>query len=135
SSASQQLAEIGGAAQRSADPAIVASGRQIADSASSLRLQTLKASANLMVSAAFPGFGPRPLESLLDQYDCSIQLMQTYNGLRRARSRRRSSAPQPVHSQRLTGRATPWRVADSDSRYKENHGRVHPRLTYNWVRS
>ena len=87
SSASQQLAEIGGAAQRSADPAIVASGRQIADSASSLRLQTLKASANLMVSAAFPGFGPRPLESLLDQYDRSIHLMQTYNGLRRARSR------------------------------------------------
>jgi hypothetical protein len=87
SNASLQLAQIGGAAQRSEDPAIATSGRQIADSASSLRLQTLKASANLMIAAAFPGFGPRPLESLLDQYDRATQLMQRHNVLQRARSR------------------------------------------------
>lgn len=87
SKASLQLAQIGGAAQRSEDPAIVISGRQIADSASSLRLQTLKANANLRIAAAFPGLDARPLESLLDQYDRSIRAIQTHNSLQRARSR------------------------------------------------
>ena len=87
SSASLQFARFGDAAQRSSDPAIASSGKQIANSATYLRLRALEASANLMVAAAFPGFGPRPLRSLLEQYDHAIHLLQSHSGLQRARSR------------------------------------------------
>ena len=80
-------ARFGDAAQRSSDPAIASSGKQIANSATYLRLRALEASANLMVAAAFPGFGPRPLRSLLEQYDHAIHLLQSHSGLQRARSR------------------------------------------------
>jgi hypothetical protein len=86
SDASLQFARVGGVAQRSADPAIAASGRQIANSATSLRMRTLEASASLLVSAAFPSFGPRPLPSLLEQYDRATHLLQNHQGLQRARN-------------------------------------------------
>ena len=86
SQASLQFARFGDAAQRSPDPAISASGRQIANSAIYLRLRALDASVHLILSAIFPGFGPRPLRSLLEQYDRAAYLLQNHNGLKRARS-------------------------------------------------
>jgi hypothetical protein len=87
SRASLELTRFGAAAQRSADPTLAALGRDIANSAINLRLQTLKASANLRVATAFPGLSARPLGALLDQYDRSIQLMQAHSSLQRARGR------------------------------------------------
>lgn len=86
SQASMQFARLGGAAQRSSDPAIAASGRQIANSATYLRLRSLEASISLTVAAAFPRFGPRPLRALLEQYDRAAQLLQNHTGLERARN-------------------------------------------------
>jgi hypothetical protein len=87
SKASLQFARFGDAARRNPDPAIAASGKQIANSAIYLQLRALEASANLRVSAAFPGFGPRPLRLLLEQYDRATHLLLNHNGLQRARSR------------------------------------------------
>jgi hypothetical protein len=86
SAASLQFARFGGVARRSSDPAIAASGRQIANSATYLRLRTLEATVSLTVSAAIPGLGPRPLSSLLDQYDRATYLLQNHSTLQRARS-------------------------------------------------
>jgi len=86
SHASLQLARFGDAAQRNPDPAIAASGRQIAESATYLRLRALDARVQLTLSAAFPGLGPRPLGPLLEQYDRAAHLLQNHNGLKRARS-------------------------------------------------
>jgi hypothetical protein len=86
SQASLQLARLGDAAQRNPDPAIAASGRQIAESATYLRLRTLDARVQLTLSATFPGFGTRPLRPLLEQYDRAAYLLQNHNGLKRARS-------------------------------------------------
>ncbi len=86
SQASLRFARFGDAAQRSPDPAIAASGKQIANSAIYLRLCALDASVQMTLSAAFPGLGPRPLRSLLHQYDRAAYLLQNHNGLRRAQS-------------------------------------------------
>jgi hypothetical protein len=86
SHASLQFARFGDAAQRSSHPAIAASGRQIANSAIYLRLRALDARVQLTLSATFPGFGPRPLRPLLEQYDRAAHLLQNHNGLKRARS-------------------------------------------------
>jgi hypothetical protein len=86
SQASLQFARFGDVAQRSPDPAIAASGRQIAESATYLRLRTLDARIQLTLSATFPSFGPRPLRPLLEQYDRATYLLQNHNGLKRARS-------------------------------------------------
>jgi hypothetical protein len=86
SHASLQFARFGDAAQRNPDPAIAASGRQIAESATYLRLRTLDARVQLTLSANFPGFGPRPLRPLMEQYDRATYLLQNHNGLKRARS-------------------------------------------------
>jgi hypothetical protein len=86
SSASLQVARFGDAAQRSPDQAIAASGRQIANSATYLRLRALDASMRLTWSATFPALHPRPLRSLLEQYDHAAYLLQSHNGLQRARS-------------------------------------------------
>ena len=83
---SLQFARFGDAAQRSPDPAIAASGRQIANSAIYLRLRALDASAHLILLSIVPGFGPRPLRSLLEQYDRAAYLLQNHNVLKRARS-------------------------------------------------
>jgi len=85
SRASLQLARFGDAARRNPDLAIAASGRQIAETATYLRLRTLKARVQLTLSAAFPGLGPRPLRPLLEQYDRAAHLLQNHNGLKRAR--------------------------------------------------
>jgi hypothetical protein len=86
SHASLEFARFGDMAQRNPDPTIAASGRQIAESATYLRLRTLEARAQLTLSAIFPGVGPRPLRPLLEQYDRATYLLQTHNGLKRARS-------------------------------------------------
>ena len=86
SHASLQFTRFGDAAQRSPDPAIAASGRQIANSAIYLRLRTLDARVQLTLSATFPGVGSRPLRPLLEQYDRAAHLLQNHNGLNRARS-------------------------------------------------
>jgi hypothetical protein len=85
SHASLQLARFGDAAQRSPDPAIAASGRQIAESATYLRLRALDAHVQLTLSAAFPGLSPRPLRPLLAQYDRAAHLLENHNGLMRLR--------------------------------------------------
>lgn len=85
SSASLQFARFGDAARRSPDPAIAASGKQIANSAIYLRLRALDATMKLTVSAMFPDLYRRPLGSLVDQYDQAAYLLQNHNGLQRAR--------------------------------------------------
>jgi hypothetical protein len=86
STVSLQFARLGDAARRSPDPALAASGKQIANSAISLRLRVLDASLRLTVSAALPGLGSRPVRSLLDQYDRTASLLHDHNGLNHARS-------------------------------------------------
>jgi hypothetical protein len=86
SHASLQFARFGDVAQRSSDPAIAASGKQIANSAIYLRLRALDARLQLTLSATFPNIGPRPLHSLLAHYDRATYLLQNHNGLQRARS-------------------------------------------------
>jgi hypothetical protein len=54
SKVSLQFARFGDAAQRSPDPLIAAWGKQIANSAIYLRLRALDASAQLLLTAAFP---------------------------------------------------------------------------------
>ena len=85
SHASLQFARFGDAARRSSDPAIAASGRQIANSATYLRLRTLDAGVQLTLSAAFPRIGPRPLRSLVEQYEHAAYLLENHNGLMRLR--------------------------------------------------
>jgi len=86
SHASLQFARFGDAARRSPDPAIAASGKEIASSAISLRVHALNANVRLTLATAFPGFSPRPLRSLVEQYDRATYLVQDHNGLRRART-------------------------------------------------
>ena len=86
SSVSLQFARFGDAARRSPDPAIAASGKQIADSAIYLRLRALDAGAQLMVSAAFPSLDPHRLRSLVQQYDRATYLLVKHNVLTRAHS-------------------------------------------------
>jgi hypothetical protein len=85
SHASLQFARFGDAARRSSDPAIAASGKQIANSATYLRLRALDASVHLTLWAAFPRISPRPLRSLLEQYDRAAYLLENHNGLMRLR--------------------------------------------------
>ena len=82
---SLQFARFGGAAQRSPDPVIAAWGKQIANSAIYLRLRALDASAQLLLTATFPGLHP-PLRSLLEHYDRATGLVLNHNALRRAQS-------------------------------------------------
>jgi hypothetical protein len=86
SQAALEFARFGDIAQRSPDPAIAASGRQIANSAIYLRVRALDASLHLILLAIFPRFGARPLRALLEQYDRASYLLRNHNGLKRARS-------------------------------------------------
>jgi hypothetical protein len=86
SKVSLQFARFGEAAQRSPDPVTVAWGKQMANSAIYLRLRALDASAQLILSATFPGLHPRSLNSLLKQYDRATGLLLNYNAPRRAQS-------------------------------------------------
>jgi hypothetical protein len=86
SKASLQFARFGDAAQRSPDPVIAAWGKQIANSAIYLRLRTLDASVQLILSATFPDLPPRPLRSLLEHYDRATCLLLKHNVLRGAQS-------------------------------------------------
>jgi LPXTG-motif cell wall-anchored protein len=86
SHASLQFARFGDAARRSQDPAIAASGRQIANSAIYLRLRALDASVQLTLAATFPGWTPRALPSLMNHYERATYLLENHTGLERARS-------------------------------------------------
>jgi hypothetical protein len=87
SRASLQFARFGDAARRSPDPAIAASGKQIADSAIYLRLRALDAGAQLMLAAAFPSLDLHRARSLVQQYDRATYLLIQHNGLTRAHGR------------------------------------------------
>jgi len=87
SRASLQFARLGDAARRSPDPAIAASGKQIADSAIYLRLRALDAGAQLMLSAAFPSLDLHRARSLVQQYDRATYLLIQHNVLTRAHGR------------------------------------------------
>jgi hypothetical protein len=84
SRASLQFARFGDAARRSPDPAIAASGKQIADSAIYLRLRALDAGAQLMLAAAFPSLDLHRARSLVQQYDRATYLLIQHNVLKRA---------------------------------------------------
>ena len=66
--AATALAMVGQAAQRSSDPKIAASGRQVAESAFRLRLQTIGASLRLLTEILLPDLQSRSLPPLVDQY-------------------------------------------------------------------
>jgi hypothetical protein len=87
SRASLQFARFGDAARRSPDPAIAASGKQIADSAIYLRLRALDAGAQLMLAAAFPSLDLHRARSLVQQYDRATYLLIQHNVLTRAHGR------------------------------------------------
>jgi hypothetical protein len=63
------LARVGQAAQRSSDPAIAASGAQLAENSFRLRLQTLGACAYLLTEVLLPGLRRHARPSLADQYE------------------------------------------------------------------
>jgi hypothetical protein len=86
SNASLQFARFGDVARHNADPALAALGREIASSAIYLRLRTLDASARLRLAVAFPGLPPRPLYSLLEQYDHAACLLLNHNGSAESRA-------------------------------------------------
>jgi hypothetical protein len=86
SRASLQFARFGDAARRSSDPAIAASGKQIADSAIYLRLRALDAGAQLMLAAAFPSLDLHRARSLVQQYDRATYLLIQHNVLKRAQA-------------------------------------------------
>ena len=87
SDASLQFARFGGAAQRSPDPVLAASGKEIANSAVYLRFRALDANLRLRLSATFPALPAHPVRPLLEQYDRATYLMLKHNGLARAESR------------------------------------------------
>jgi hypothetical protein len=66
--AATALAKIGQAAQRSADPAIAASGAQLAENAFRLRLQTVGAGLHLLTDILLPDLQSRTLPPFVDQY-------------------------------------------------------------------
>jgi hypothetical protein len=87
SDASLQFARFGGAAQRSPDPVLAASGKEIANSAVYLRLRALDANVRLRFSALFPSLPLHPVRPLLEQYDRATYLMVKHSGLARSESR------------------------------------------------
>ena len=87
SAASLQLARIGDVARRSADPAVAARGKEIADSAVYLRLQTLQFSLQMRLAVAFPSLQPHRLRPLLDQFDRANGLVFQHGAVTRAQRR------------------------------------------------
>jgi hypothetical protein len=67
--AATALAKIGQAAQRSSDPAIAASGVQLAENAFRLRLQTIGAGLHLLTEILLPDLQSRALPPVADQYE------------------------------------------------------------------
>ena len=84
SEVSLQFVRLGDAAQRSAVPAIAASGKQLANSAVYLRLRTMDARVRLTLAAAFPDLATDPLSPLLEHYDRVTSLLQNHLGLQHA---------------------------------------------------
>ena len=87
SNVSLQFARLGSTAQHNSDPVLAALGRQIATSATYLRLRTLDATLRLRVAFAFPDLPPYPLRSLFEQYDHAACLLVNHNGLSRSENR------------------------------------------------
>jgi hypothetical protein len=73
--AATALAKIGQAAQRSSDPAIAASGVQLAENAFRLRLQAIRASLHLLTGILLPDLQSRSLPPLVDQYERTAETL------------------------------------------------------------
>ncbi len=78
--AAKALAIVGQAAQQSSNPAIVASGTQVAESALRLRLQTIGASFYLFGEVLLPGLKRGTLPPLVDQYKRSAETLLRLDG-------------------------------------------------------
>ena len=83
SQAGLEFARYGSAAQRSDDPEIAASGKQIANSAIHLRLRALEAGVHLAIAATFPAHRLRSVEAVAEQYDRATHLLVRHNVLTR----------------------------------------------------
>lgn len=79
--AAKALAMVGHAAQRSSNPAIVASGFQAAENALRLRLQTVRAGFYLLGEVLRPGLQSKPLPSLVDQCQQSAETLFRLGGI------------------------------------------------------
>lgn len=73
--AAKALALVGQAAQRSADPAIKASGVQVTESALQLRLQTIQEGLYLAAEFVLPGLKSRAVPTLVEQYRQSSETL------------------------------------------------------------
>ena len=67
--AASALAQLGQAAQRSADPTTAASGVQLSENAFRLRLQSMRACLRLATGIVLPGLGTQPIPALAEQYE------------------------------------------------------------------
>jgi hypothetical protein len=67
--AASALAQLGQAAQRSADPATAASGLQLSENAFRLRLQSIRACLRLATGIILPGLRTQPIPALAEQYE------------------------------------------------------------------
>ncbi len=73
--AAAALAMVAQAAQRSSDPRIAASGAQVAENAFRLRLQTTRASLQLLTEIVLPVMPSRSLPLFVDQYERTEQTL------------------------------------------------------------
>jgi hypothetical protein len=80
SRASLQFARLGDAAKRSSDPAVAASGREIANDAIFLRMLALNARVRLTLAAFFPGLDTSSVHPLIDRYSQAAGLLQDLTG-------------------------------------------------------
>ncbi|MGD0211636.1 MAG: hypothetical protein ABSB87_00300 [Terriglobales bacterium] len=78
--AAMALAKVGQAAQRSPNPGIAASGRQLSESAFRLRLQTIPACLYLMNAVLLPGRHARSLPTFADQYERTSETLFRIRG-------------------------------------------------------
>jgi hypothetical protein len=67
--AASALAQLGQAAQRSADPITAASGVQLSENAFRLRLQSLRACLRLVAGIILPDLRTHSIPTLVDQYE------------------------------------------------------------------
>ena len=73
-----EFSRFGHAMRNSSDPRLAELGRQIVNSAVSLRLRALEASARLFVAVAFPGLPQRYPHPLFEQFERSTGLLLRY---------------------------------------------------------
>jgi hypothetical protein len=73
--AAAALAVVAQTAQRSSDPIVAASGAKVAENAFRLRLQTTRASLQLLTDIVLPIMPSRPLPLFIDQYERTAQTL------------------------------------------------------------